>query len=151
MIRYNTLRTTYVIYPCNYSSHIYFLPQFHCYTVERDLLRIESGDRVRALKFITKARRLDPSLAIDNLLWKLEDQLSNKPTNESSSSSSSSDPVAYTEEHISIVREIKGKKRTEGTTVISPPRRAPRDHGRGTPCPSHIRLWMDLERGQRRY
>ncbi|XP_057501217.1 chaperone protein dnaJ 49-like [Actinidia eriantha] len=96
---------------------------------------IESGDRVRALKFITKARRLDPSLAIDDLLSKLEDQPSNKPTNESSSSpdstkesnktnvnsgpkrrvsasgsSSSSAPVAYTEEQISIVREIKGKK-----------------------------------------
>ncbi|GFY80915.1 DnaJ heat shock amino-terminal domain protein [Actinidia rufa] len=100
---------------------------------------IESGDRVRALKFITKARRLDPSLAIDDLLSKLEDQPSNEPTNESSSSSplpdstkesnntslnsgpkrrvsasgsssSSSAPVAYTEEQISIVREIKGKK-----------------------------------------
>ncbi|GFS46279.1 hypothetical protein Acr_00g0101200 [Actinidia rufa] len=29
--------------------------------------------------------------------------------------------------------------------VISPPRRAPRGHGRGNPCPSYVRLWMDLE------
>ncbi|XP_057505478.1 PWWP domain-containing protein 5-like [Actinidia eriantha] len=103
--------------------------------LERDVLRIESGDLVRALKFITKALRLDRSLAIDDLLSKLEDQLNNKPTNKSSSSLSlsSSYPVAYTEEHISIVREIKGKKRTEGKTVILPSRRTSRDHGRGTP------------------
>ena len=38
----------------------------------------------------------------------------------------------------------------EGTTVISPPRGGPRDHGRGNPCPSHIRLWLDLETDWRR-
>jgi DnaJ family protein B protein 12 len=87
---------------------------------------LESGDRSRALKFITKARRLDPTLAVDDLLSAAEKDEPNKTaaaninngsttataSNESkvrqrgSSSSSSS----YTEEQISIVREIRKKK-----------------------------------------
>ncbi|KAA8523026.1 hypothetical protein F0562_009449 [Nyssa sinensis] len=109
-----------------------------CLKLGRDAL--EAGDRNRAQKFITKARRLDPSLPVDDLLLKLEgqsdDHSSNGPTNESSSdsskpsdgnngtgprrratatgssaaSSSSTTSVAYTEEQISIVKEIKRKK-----------------------------------------
>uniref|UniRef100_A0A5B7BAX7 Putative chaperone protein dnaJ 49 n=1 Tax=Davidia involucrata TaxID=16924 RepID=A0A5B7BAX7_DAVIN len=110
-----------------------------CLKIGRNAL--EAGDRTRALKFITKARRLDPSLTVDDLLSKLEgqsgDHSSNGPTNESSSdsskpsdsnngnsgarrratatgssaaSSSSTTSVAYTEEQISIVKEIKRKK-----------------------------------------
>ncbi|XP_059635085.1 chaperone protein dnaJ 49-like [Cornus florida] len=109
-----------------------------CLKISRDAL--EAGDRTRALKFINKARRLDPSLPIEDLLSKLEgksgDPSSNGPTNESSSDSSkmadinnsnsgtrrrasatgssagssSTTSVAYTEEQISIVREIKRKK-----------------------------------------
>ncbi|CAK9147129.1 unnamed protein product [Ilex paraguariensis] len=90
---------------------------------------IESGDRTRALKFVNKARRLDPSLSVDELLSKVEAQSqSNAPTKEipsktsddgprrrvsttgSSASASSTDSVSYTEEQISIVREIKRKK-----------------------------------------
>uniref|UniRef100_A0A2P2LC47 Uncharacterized protein MANES_14G131700 n=1 Tax=Rhizophora mucronata TaxID=61149 RepID=A0A2P2LC47_RHIMU len=41
-----------------------------CLKIGKDAL--DSGDRSRALKFITKARRLDPTLAVDDLLSKLE-------------------------------------------------------------------------------
>ena len=34
--------------------------------------------------------------------------------------------------------------------VVSPPRGGPRDHGRGQPCPSHLRLWLDLEANRQR-
>ncbi|CAK9147159.1 unnamed protein product [Ilex paraguariensis] len=90
---------------------------------------IESGDRTRALKFVNKARGLDPSLSVDELLSKVEAQSqSNAPTNEipskisddgprrrvsttgSSASASSTASVSYTEEQISIVREIERKK-----------------------------------------
>uniref|UniRef100_A0A5B7BI52 Putative chaperone protein dnaJ 49-like n=1 Tax=Davidia involucrata TaxID=16924 RepID=A0A5B7BI52_DAVIN len=113
-----------------------------CLKIGRD--RLDAGDRTQARKFINKARRLDPSLPVDDLLSKLEgqsgDHSSNGPTNESSSdsskpsdsnngntgprrratatkasaaaaaSSTSTTSVAYTEEQISIVREIKTKK-----------------------------------------
>lgn len=104
-----------------------------CLNIGRDAL--ESGDQIRAVKFITKARRLDPSLAVDDLLSKLQNQFPDEPTKESSSdstkdhvfdransttrhrvsaarssSSASTTSVAYTEEQISIVREIKKKK-----------------------------------------
>ncbi|CAK9182150.1 unnamed protein product [Ilex paraguariensis] len=90
---------------------------------------IESGDQTRALKFIDKARRLDPSLSVNELLSKVDAQsqsngptsdIPSKPSNDgprrrvsatgSSPSSSATNSVAYTEEHISIVREIKRKK-----------------------------------------
>ncbi|KAL6974230.1 hypothetical protein U1Q18_028412 [Sarracenia purpurea var. burkii] len=105
-----------------------------CLKIGRDAL--DSGHRTRALKFIAKARRLDPTLAVDDLLSKIGDQSGEGPTNEtsgptkfsenntgnsgtrrrvspdgsSSSSSSSTTSVAYTEEQISIVREIRKKK-----------------------------------------
>ncbi|XP_059431898.1 chaperone protein dnaJ 49-like [Corylus avellana] len=40
---------------------------------------LEGGDRTRALKFITKARRLDPTLPVDDLLSAIENE-SNGPT-----------------------------------------------------------------------
>ncbi|KAL8136122.1 chaperone protein dnaJ 49-like [Apium graveolens] len=101
-----------------------------CLQIGRDALDI--GDRSRALKFISKARRLDPSLQIDDLLSKIQsldspiDNESSKPKfteidanstprrrnlgTGSSSSSSSSGSVAYNEEQVSIVREIRRKK-----------------------------------------
>lgn len=87
---------------------------------------IGSGDRTRALKFIAKAQRLDPSLSASDLLSNLDAQPG--PTTESPpppsarprvrvsasgskpESSDSATSVAYTEEQISIVREIKRKK-----------------------------------------
>ncbi|PIN22681.1 hypothetical protein CDL12_04592 [Handroanthus impetiginosus] len=94
---------------------------------------IDSGDRARALKFLNKARRLDPSIEIDGLLSKLntsqpEDKNPDEPTNETpskpsqngprrrvpaagpSSSSSSTTSATYTEEQVIVVREIKRKK-----------------------------------------
>lgn len=91
------------------------------------------GDRARALRFISKAQRLDPSLPVDDLLSKLEgDNTANEsPSGLSSSkpsengagdssgvrhrvpatgSSSSSGSGAYTEEQVTIVREIRRKK-----------------------------------------
>ncbi|KAF3561507.1 hypothetical protein DY000_02019711 [Brassica cretica] len=78
-----------------------------------------AGDRSRALKFLEKARRLDPSLPIDDLLSDLNNQSPSpgstapKPSlrqRGSSSSSSSSSSASFTEEQRAIVREIKSKK-----------------------------------------
>ena len=94
---------------------------------------MEVGDRSRALKFISKARRLDPILLVDDLLSKIEKesngpgdpqpQGSSKPTNNGTSEPSkpsdqpsvchwgpSSSSASYTEEQIAIVRQIKKKK-----------------------------------------
>ncbi|CAL5360774.1 unnamed protein product [Camellia sinensis] len=103
-----------------------------CLKIGRDA--IEAGDRTRASKFIAKACRLDPSLSVDVLLSKLQNPSGDGPTNQSASSkvsdntnntnsgarsrvsapgpspSASTTSVAYTEEQISIVREIKRKK-----------------------------------------
>ncbi|KAL1819654.1 hypothetical protein DCAR_0415957 [Daucus carota subsp. sativus] len=98
-----------------------------CLKIGRDALDV--GDRSRALKFISKARRLDPSLPVDDLLSKIQsldtpiDNGSPKPNsdevdansaprrrNSATGSSSSSSSVAYTEEQVAIVREIKRKK-----------------------------------------
>lgn len=108
-----------------------------CLKIGKDAL--EAGDRTRALKFVTKARRLDPNLSVGDLLSEIQrnsgDPPSDGPTDESSqqssfdplskpsvrrrvpakenggsASSSSSSSVAYTQEQISIVREIKKKK-----------------------------------------
>ncbi|KAK6945081.1 DnaJ domain [Dillenia turbinata] len=104
----------------------------------------ERGDRTRALKFITKARRLDPSLPVDDLLSKVEGESSDNSENPNGNSekpngvasdgaipnkgsetssnlrhrggssngalSSSSSSVSYTEEQITIVRQIRKKK-----------------------------------------
>lgn len=100
-----------------------------CLKIARD--SIQSGDRTRAMKFITKARKLDPSLSVDELLSDLnasqpENKDPNQPAPENSfaplgsgprrrapsstSSSSSSSTAAYTEEQVAVVREIKRKK-----------------------------------------
>ncbi|XP_052199404.1 chaperone protein dnaJ 49-like [Diospyros lotus] len=105
-----------------------------CLKIGRDAL--DAGDRTRASKFIAKARRLDPSLAVDDLLSKIDGQAGDGSTNGPSSSSASSKAsenndesnsgprrrvpasgsspsnasVTYTEEQVSIVREIKRKK-----------------------------------------
>lgn len=104
-----------------------------CLKIGKDAL--ESGDRTRAIKFITKARRLDPTLSVDDLLSEIEKDLpsdqtaastNNGPTstteNESkvrqrvrsngptSSAAASSFSSTYTEEQIMIVRTIKKKK-----------------------------------------
>ncbi|KAL2553676.1 Heat shock protein DnaJ [Forsythia ovata] len=102
-----------------------------CLKIARD--SIESGDRNRAIKFLHKARRLDPAIEIDVFLSNLNDsQPENKNPNEpmnknppnsskpaengprrrvsAGGSSSSSDSVGYTEEQVTIVKEIKRKK-----------------------------------------
>ncbi|BAT79753.1 Chaperone protein [Vigna angularis] len=97
---------------------------------------LENGDRSRALKFVTKARRLDPTLPVDDLLSTIEADTGDKssaketaaegtvPPNQPSlrrraaatsaatagSSSASSSSATYTEEQVSIIREIKRKK-----------------------------------------
>ncbi|OVA00440.1 DnaJ domain [Macleaya cordata] len=95
---------------------------------------LELGDRNRALKFINKARRLDPNLSVDDLLSSLEREngvppstptsgrrdeasSSTRPAGSSSlkhrvpsSGSSSSATKTYTEEQISIVRQIRKQK-----------------------------------------
>ncbi|KAL0358494.1 UNVERIFIED_CONTAM: Chaperone protein dnaJ 49 [Sesamum angustifolium] len=58
---------------------------------------IESGDRTRALKFLNKARRLDPSIEIDDLLLNLnasqpEDKKTDESTNENPSKPSQNGP-----------------------------------------------------------
>ncbi|KAF6152730.1 hypothetical protein GIB67_021390 [Kingdonia uniflora] len=107
-----------------------------CLKIGKEALEI--GNKTRALKFISKARRLDPSLDIDDLLSTLGGESSNPtasdtsaaPSDEASSSSKpkgipslrprvtlsssgvSSEPLqkAYTDEQIAIVRQIKKKK-----------------------------------------
>lgn len=102
-----------------------------CLRIGKDALK--SGDRARALKFVIKARRLDPSLDVDGLLSTIENespspdhdaQSNNGPAKtgpkirhrnpssgqSSSSSSSSSATASYTEEQIVIVKEIRRKK-----------------------------------------
>ncbi|KAG7021811.1 Chaperone protein dnaJ 49, partial [Cucurbita argyrosperma subsp. argyrosperma] len=99
---------------------------------------LEAGNRTRALKFVNKARRLDPTLSVDDLLSEIQnvssddlgadtgesgnrssDTSSSKPSNQpsirrrvaaSGSSSESSTSVTYTEEQIEVVRTIKKKK-----------------------------------------
>jgi len=96
---------------------------------------LENGDRSRALKFVTKARRLDPTLPVDDLLSKIEaDTGDQAPAAEAAaeptappdqpslrrraatsaaaagSSSASSSSATYTEEQVTIIREIKRKK-----------------------------------------
>ncbi|KVH93787.1 chaperone protein dnaJ 49-like [Cynara cardunculus var. scolymus] len=100
-----------------------------CLKIGKDALGL--GDRARALKFISKAHRLDPSLPVDDLLSKLEgDNTGNESPSASSSSKpsetgagdssgirhrvpatgSSSGSGVYTEEQVTIVREIRRKK-----------------------------------------
>ncbi|KAM7265487.1 hypothetical protein ACFE04_003170 [Oxalis oulophora] len=96
---------------------------------------LTSGDKARALKFINKARRLDPTLPVDDLLNSLNNNSSTQTTTDdpqqqqqqqSSSSSirnrkttnnpnpssapASASASSYTVEQVKIVKEIKGKK-----------------------------------------
>lgn len=94
---------------------------------------LEIGDRTRALKFITKARRLDPTLPVDDLISTInarapaedpppQDAAPNGasvpgkgPTGTTTfraraSPNGSSSSNAYTEEQVSIVRQIKKQK-----------------------------------------
>ncbi|KAE9601823.1 putative DnaJ domain-containing protein [Lupinus albus] len=105
-----------------------------CFKIGKQAL--ESGDRNRALKFLTKARRLDPTLPVDDLFSTLENDVSPfqtaSPTPDTRSgksspkhsdqpsirrrasttteSSSSSSSVTYTEEQVAVVRDIRRKK-----------------------------------------
>ncbi|CAN8298288.1 unnamed protein product [Cochlearia groenlandica] len=102
-----------------------------CLKIGKDA--IEAGDRSRALKFLEKARRLDPSLPIDNLVSDLNHQLrepaaedsprsaandSPKPSDRpslrqrgsSSSATATGSSSSFTEEQRAIVKEIKSKK-----------------------------------------
>lgn len=98
-----------------------------CTKIAKD--SIQSGDRSRALKFLNKARRLDPSIEIDDLFSNLNSPENNcsepsdstkepengprrrvSPAGQSASSPSASSSVAYTEEQVAVVREIKRKK-----------------------------------------
>lgn len=99
-----------------------------CLKIAKD--SIQSGDKSRALKFLNKARRLDPSIEIDDLLSNLNTPENNcsepsdslngqddgprrrvSPAGQSASSASAaSSSVAYTEEQVVVVREIKRKK-----------------------------------------
>ncbi|KAJ8548432.1 hypothetical protein K7X08_032535 [Anisodus acutangulus] len=72
---------------------------------------IESGNGERALKFLNKARRLDPSLEIDDLLSQAGAfESENSAPNVSNSPSSSSESRRRVSEQVTIVREIKRKK-----------------------------------------
>ncbi|ONK66609.1 uncharacterized protein A4U43_C06F10130 [Asparagus officinalis] len=97
-----------------------------CLRVGKEAL--QSGDRTRALKFLNKARRLDPSLPIDDLLSTAKESSHNPKTDAESSTagSSSSSPSSssarvrvsskgsaakdYTEEQLTIVHQIKKQK-----------------------------------------
>ncbi|XP_068652651.1 chaperone protein dnaJ 49-like [Aristolochia californica] len=100
---------------------------------------LTNGDKGRALKFLNKARRLDPSLEISDLISRVSQESADPSLSHSSapngasdgesssrvpngissprarvssdkSSSSSSPSKGYTEEQISIVRQIKRQK-----------------------------------------
>ncbi|ERN00376.1 hypothetical protein AMTRI_Chr05g71970 [Amborella trichopoda] len=86
---------------------------------------LDSGDKARAFKFLTKARRLDPSLPIDDLLSTLDESCDQPPPDSANSSSTSPSTSSnsnhapqtskvssqsYTEEQVTIVRQIKSKK-----------------------------------------
>ncbi|XP_004488532.1 chaperone protein dnaJ 49-like [Cicer arietinum] len=89
---------------------------------------LEKGDRNRALKFLNKARRLDPTLPIDDLLSTIDSDAGDHPppaaespnnsdqptirrrTSAPAPGPSSSSSTTYTEEQVTIIREIKRKK-----------------------------------------
>lgn len=101
-----------------------------CLKIGKDALGL--GDRARALKFISKAKRLDPSLPVDDLFSTLQGNPVNEsskssesgagdgdssgvrrrvpPTGSSSGSGSGSGSGSCTDEQITIVREIRRKK-----------------------------------------
>jgi DnaJ homolog subfamily B member 12 len=80
---------------------------------------LEAGDRARAIKFLSKAKRLDPSLPVDHLLSPLLDPQDDSPASASSSSSPPAppEPAAAAAEGAEAdglrERKQKGKKRQE--------------------------------------
>lgn len=98
-----------------------------CLKIGKDALGL--GDRARALKFIKKAQRLDPSLPVDDLLSTLEDTNEQSKSSESGAGAgdgessgvrhrapttglglgSGSGVGSCTKEQITIVREIRRK------------------------------------------
>ncbi|MQL94880.1 hypothetical protein Taro_027542 [Colocasia esculenta] len=107
-----------------------------CFRIGKEAL--DSGNRPRALKFLSKARRLDPNLPVDDLLSKINDAEADEHPAASDSSShapevpgrsdvgsassatSAATPKAsdspngssreYTEEQVTIIRQIKKQK-----------------------------------------
>ncbi|KAF3780182.1 Chaperone protein dnaJ 49 [Nymphaea thermarum] len=100
-----------------------------CLRIGREAL--ESGDRARAQKFISKARRLDPTLDVDDLLASFTAEDVNPPSpNDSSSSAAApsstqsgqppppspgdsangSSSRTYTDDQVAVVRQIKKQK-----------------------------------------
>ncbi|KAM3325443.1 chaperone protein dnaJ 49 [Capsicum chacoense] len=77
---------------------------------------IASGNREKALRFLNKARRLDPSLDINDPFSQSENSCTkSSPSSSSVPTTESSGGVrrrvsGYTEEQVSIVRELKKKK-----------------------------------------
>lgn len=100
---------------------------------------LEIGDKIRALKFLTKARRLDPALPVEDIISSIDTKSSANPPHRPSSGTAPSEASAssklsggasararvsangssaaaagssnaYTEEQISIVRQIRKKK-----------------------------------------
>ncbi|KAI3754296.1 hypothetical protein L1987_54078 [Smallanthus sonchifolius] len=88
-----------------------------CLKIAKDALGL--GDRTRALKFITKAKRLDPSLPVDDLLSTLDgaNDSPNSPDSGAGAGAGDSSNVrrrvqqtgSGTEEQITIVSEIRRK------------------------------------------
>lgn len=91
-----------------------------CLKIGKDALGL--GDRTRALKFIKKAQRLDPSLPVDDLLSTLESTNESPKSPQTGAGDGDSSNVrrrvpgtgsssgSCTEEQITIVREIRRKK-----------------------------------------
>ncbi|KAJ4911674.1 DNAJ heat shock N-terminal domain-containing protein [Raphanus sativus] len=93
-----------------------------CLKIGKDAM--ETGHRSRALKFLEKPRRLDPSLPIDDLVSDLNNQAEEEEEDSSRSASANVSPdpsdqpslrqrpssSSTTEEQRAIVREIKSKE-----------------------------------------
>ncbi|KAL6226372.1 hypothetical protein ACLB2K_000334 [Fragaria x ananassa] len=102
-----------------------------CFRIGKEAL--DGGDRTRALKFLAKARRLDPSLPIDDLLSSVEKDSDPPPPDGAktadapagsglgmpplrqrkatgSGSGSGLSASGYTAEQVTIVKELKKKK-----------------------------------------
>ncbi|CAO2183711.1 unnamed protein product [Urochloa humidicola] len=83
---------------------------------------LEAGDRARAVKFLSKAKRLDPSLPIDDLLAPLLNPEDDSPASSSSSPAPPTQPAAAEGAQAAEAeglreRKQKGKKREEEETT----------------------------------
>ncbi|KAK6161685.1 hypothetical protein DH2020_005066 [Rehmannia glutinosa] len=92
-----------------------------CVKIAKDSIR--SGDRNRALKFLNKARRLDPSIEIDDLVSNLNDSQPEEKNPDVATDENPSDPSKvgpavgfrrpghlHRPHRVTVVREIKRKK-----------------------------------------